>query len=299
MRRKNNKNFTDFLKSLRIVIVIIYLFSFQQIVCAQIKRALIIGLGKYEDRSWGKINGDRDVPLVTNMLKKARFNTIITLVNSQATKKKIISAFNSLACQSKESDIVYIHFSGHGQQMIDLNGDEEDGKDESWIPYDAYKKPCNKDHGEKHLSDDEICILLTKIKRKIGISGKLIVVVDACHSGTSTWSDNQEADIIRGTNEIFLTSTIYYTSNRPKYIWKNWVTISACKDNQNNYELRGKNIGKLSYALYELIKSNSSFTDKQFESLLKHYFKQTTTSHQQTPIISGIANESDISTVLK
>lgn len=107
MRRKNNKNFTDFLKSLRIFIVIIYLFSFQQIVCAQIKRALIIGLGKYEDRSWGKINGDRDVPLVTSMLKKARFNTIITLVNSQATKKKIISAFNSLACQSKESDIVF------------------------------------------------------------------------------------------------------------------------------------------------------------------------------------------------
>lgn len=88
MRRKNNKIFTDVLKSLRIFIVIIYLFSFQQIVCAQIKRALIIGLGKYEDRSWGKINGDRDVPLVTSMLKKARFNTIITLVNSQATKKK-------------------------------------------------------------------------------------------------------------------------------------------------------------------------------------------------------------------
>ena len=268
MRRKNNKIFADFLKSQRIFIVIIYILSFQQIACAQTKRALIIGLGKYEDRAWGKINGDRDVPLVASMLKKARFNTIITLVNSQATKKKIISALNSLALQSKESDIIYIHFSGHGQQMTDLNGDEEDRKDESWIPYDAYKKPCNKDHGEKHLSDDEICVLLTKIKYKIGISGKLIVVVDACHSGTSTWSDNQEADIIRGTNEIFLTPTISYAGKRPKFIWKNWVTISACKDNQNNYELRGKNIGKLSYALYELIKSNSSFTDKQFESLL-------------------------------
>lgn len=260
---------------------------------------MIIGLGKYEDRAWGKINGDRDVPLVASMLKKARFNTIITLVNSQATKKKIISALNSLALQSKESDIIYIHFSGHGQQMTDLNGDEEDRKDESWIPYDAYKKPCNKDHGEKHLSDDEICVLLTKIKYKIGISGKLIVVVDACHSGTSTWSDNQEADIIRGTNEIFLTPTISYAGKRPKFIWKNWVTISACKDNQNNYELRGKNIGKLSYALYELIKSNSSFTDKQFESLLKQYFAKTSSPHEQTPIISGIANKSDISKVLK
>lgn len=299
MRRKNNKIFADFLKSQRIFIVIIYILSFQQIACAQTKRALIIGLGKYEDRAWGKINGDRDVPLVASMLKKARFNTIITLVNSQATKKKIISALNSLALQSKESDIIYIHFSGHGQQMTDLNGDEEDRKDESWIPYDAYKKPCNKDHGEKHLSDDEICVLLTKIKYKIGISGKLIVVVDACHSGTSTWSDNQEADIIRGTNEIFLTPTISYAGKRPKFIWKNWVTISACKDNQNNYELRGKNIGKLSYALYELIKSNSSFTDKQFESLLKQYFAKTSSPHEQTPIISGIANKSDISKVLK
>ena len=299
MRRKNNKIFADFLKSQRIFIVIIYILSFQQIACAQTKRALIIGLGKYEDRAWGKINGDRDVPLVASMLKKARFNTIITLVNSQATKKKIISALNSLALQSKESDIIYIHFSGHGQQMTDLNSDEEDRKDESWIPYDAYKKPCNKDHGEKHLSDDEICVLLTKIKYKIGISGKLIVVVDACHSGTSTWSDNQEADIIRGTNEIFLTPTISYAGKRPKFIWKNWVTISACKDNQNNYELRGKNIGKLSYALYELIKSNSSFTDKQFESLLKQYFAKTSSPHEQTPIISGIANKSDISTVLK
>lgn len=299
MRRKNNKNFADFLKSQRIFIVIIYILSFQQIAYAQTKRALIIGLGKYEDRAWGKINGDRDVPLVASMLKKARFNTIITLVDSQATKKKIISAFNSLALQSKESDIIYIHFSGHGQQMTDLNGDEEDGKDESWIPYDGYKKPCNKDHGEKHLSDDEICVLLTKIKYKIGISGKLIVVVDACHSGTSTWSNNQEADIIRGTNEIFLTPTRSYASKRPKFIWKNWVTISACKDNQNNYELRGKNIGKLSYALYELIKSNSSFTDKQFESRLKQYFAKTSSPHEQTPIISGITNKSDISKVLK
>ena len=70
MRRKNNKIFADFLKSQRIFIVIIYILSFQQIACAQTKRALIIGLGKYEDRSWGKINGDRDVPLVTSMLKK-------------------------------------------------------------------------------------------------------------------------------------------------------------------------------------------------------------------------------------
>lgn len=33
-------------------------------VCAQTKRALVIGIGVQQDPSWGKINGDKDVPLV-------------------------------------------------------------------------------------------------------------------------------------------------------------------------------------------------------------------------------------------
>ena len=119
-------------------------------VSAQTRRALVIGIGQQEDKGWGKINGDRDVPYVMEMLKNAKFKTgnVKTLVNQQATKAAIVNAFKALASQSKRGDVVYVHFSGHGQQMKDMHNDEKDGLDECWIPYDGYRKPCDKDRGE-------------------------------------------------------------------------------------------------------------------------------------------------------
>ena len=45
-------------------------------VSAQTKRALVIGLGEQQDKVWNKINGDKDVPLVLGMLKRAGFRSV-------------------------------------------------------------------------------------------------------------------------------------------------------------------------------------------------------------------------------
>ena len=154
---------------------------------AQTRRALVIGLGEQEDKSWAKINGDKDVPYVKEMLMKSGYTDIVTLVNREATKAGIVSAFTTLAAQCKSGDKIYIHFSGHGQLVTDVDGDEKDDAwDEAWIPYDAYLKYGEKDKGEKHLIDDEINKFLTEIKHKIGNDGKILVVVDDFHSGDST-----------------------------------------------------------------------------------------------------------------
>lgn len=130
---------------------------------AQTRRALVIGIGQQEDGAWKKIYGDRDVPYVERMLRDAGYKSgnIHRLVNCQAAKGVIVEAFGLLEARAECGDIVYVHFSGHGQQMIDLHNDEPDGLDECWIPYDAYRKPCNKDRGEKHLTDDEVNFYLT------------------------------------------------------------------------------------------------------------------------------------------
>ena len=101
------------------------------------KHALVIGLGTYKDISWNKINGDRDVPIVCAMLREFGYKHITTLVNEEATKAGIVTAFQHLLNCCEKGDQVYIHFSGHGQRMTDWNGDETDGWDEAWIPYDA------------------------------------------------------------------------------------------------------------------------------------------------------------------
>lgn len=263
------------------------------------KRALIIGIGNYEDHTWNKINGDKDVLYVHQILKESGFSSIRTLVNSEATKNHIVKTFYDLSAECEANDIIYIHFSGHGQQMVDINGDENDGKDESWIPYDAYKKPCLKDMGEKHLSDDEIAVLLHKIKMRIGNCGKLLVVVDACHSGTATWSYGSEEDVIRGTNEVFYVSIPRTFSYISKSAPRSWITISACKDNQSNYELKGMNVGKLTYALYNITLSNKRFTNNEFKTMLHTFFIENAGSHYQTPVVNGLSSNISIQEILK
>lgn len=222
---------------------------------AQTKRALIIGLGEQEDKSWAKINGDKDVPYVKAMLSKAGYDEITSLVNFQATKIGIVNAFHSLAARCCEGDVVYVHFSGHGQQVTDLDGDEEDGLDEAWIPYDAYLQYGESDKGEKHLIDDEINVLLTEIRNKIGEAGLMLVVVDACHSGDSSRGEDI-METVRGVFNVFVIPKTQKVE-RVEQGDEQWLTLSACKDYQLNQELKYPQMGKLTYAICSLVEEGN------------------------------------------
>lgn len=213
---------------------------------AKTRRAVVIGLGEQLDRSWAKINGDKDVPLVVSMLKANGFRDIATLTNKNATKAGIVNAFNSLINRSQKGDIIYIQFSGHGQMMTDMNGDESDGLDEAWIPYDAYLKYCASDRGDKHLSDDEIGKYLSRLRSKIGTQGVIAVVVDACHSGDSTRDlCGNDSIVVRGADVDFVIPGKKTKSGTR--VAESWLTLSACKDFQLNQEYNG--VGKLTHIL--------------------------------------------------
>lgn len=270
-----------------IIVVLICLFQVS-VTFAQKKRALVIGLGEQEDVSWGKINGDKDVPLVCKFLRLAGFKDIKTLVNSQATKTKIIDAFKSMSVRCKSGDIVCIHFSGHGQQMTDIDGDEKDNLDEAWIPYDAYRRYSDKDKGEKHLSDDEIYVLLSAIKKSIGDKGKLLVVVDACHSGDSSRSEEEgEGEVVRGVYDTFTipkvkNSTVKYASREEP-----WLLLSACKSYQINTEMKNPAVGKLTYGIIQVIRSNDVNSNDQFITALERFFARHSGRLPQNPVLSG------------
>lgn len=221
---------------------------------------MVIGLGEQLDKSWGKINGDKDVPLVATMLKSNGFTDIVTLVNSKATKARITNAFNSLINRSQKGDIIYIQFSGHGQMMTDMNGDEKDGMDEAWIPYDAYLTYCAKDKGEKHLSDDEIAQYMTRLRAKIGNEGTIAVVVDACHSGDSTRDVcEQDSVVVRGVDVDFKIpgKRTKISTTRTS---ETWLTLSACQDFQLNQEYNG--VGKLTHILVNNWQNYAGHSDK-------------------------------------
>lgn len=258
---------------------------------AQTRRALVIGLGEQKDTNWAKINGDKDVPYVKEMLLQSGYQDICTLVNRQATKARIVSSFKNLSAKCKNGDIVYIHFSGHGQQVTDVNGDEQDGWDESWIPYDAYLSYCENDKGEKHLIDDEINILLQAIRYKIGSKGKLLVVVDACHSGDSSRGEDI-GEIIRGVKDEFVIPG-KHIGKRNKAT-ERWLTLSACKDFQLNQELEKPKVGKLTYTLFVLSK-DCNISMKKIENFMAKYRSRL----PQTPVLTGDTINQSISDFLR
>lgn len=293
-----------------IVLLYVLLFSFG--IQAQTRRALVIGLGQQEDKSWGKINGDSDVPYVEEMLRKARFKSanIKKLVNQQATKEFIVNALESLITKSKRGDIVYIHFSGHGQQMRDVHNDENDGLDECWIPYDAYRVNCEKDRGEKHLTDDEVNYYLNNIRDKIGDSGKLLVVIDACHSGDATRENDN--DVVRGVDDIFIKTIKTFIKRtilkkeqnmpiNPNAInnSERWITISACESNQVNIEMKSPIVGKLTYAIFKKLKESKGSSNYDFFRKIKEFIINNTHSQSQYPVMTGEINKYKVTDIIQ
>ncbi len=278
---------------------------------AQTRRALVIGIGQQEDKAWGKINGDKDVPFVEEILKNARFKTgnVKKLVNQQATKAAIVTAFKSLAKQAERGDVIYVHFSGHGQQMKDVHNDEKDGLDECWIPYDAYRKPCEKDRGEKHLTDDEVNYYLNAIRDKIGDAGKMLVMIDACHSGDATRGDEDE--VVRGVEDIFeaIKSFIWgsateksknkITNPNAKERKERWITISACESDQVNIEMKDPAVGKLTYAIYNKVKESTGINNDDFLRRVRMFVNSNTGSRPQYPVMTGETDRYRITDIIR
>lgn len=277
---------------------------------AQTRRALVIGIGQQEDKAWGKINGDKDVAYVAEMLKGAMYKeeNITRLVNRQATKVGIIGAFKRMVASCRQGDMVYIHYSGHGQQMTDVHNDERDGLDECWIPYDACRKASATYHGEKHLTDDELNVYLNAIRNKIGAKGKLLVVIDACHSGDGTRGDEDE--VVRGVEDTLAVDSLnarglYETfemlkslfmgdndkekiiNSKAKPLAERWITISACRSDQVNVEMKSPTVGKLTYALWMELKNIDKVGNDEFMKRIRKFVNRNTSSRPQQPEMTG------------
>ena len=272
---------------------------------AQNKIALLVGISDYpeyprEDASWSKIHGANDVRLISPLLADQGFS-VTTLINESATHEAILNNFKTLENNVHPGDIVYIHLSGHGQAVEDEDGDEADGWDEAFIPYDAersYRKEGY--HGENHLLDDELNGYLISIRRKVGKTGVIYVVVDACHAG-STYRGEDDDDLFeRGTNEGFSKTGKpylgFYTDTReilkvedhndlaPIYI------LEACRHYQVNTEIKQDGIyyGPLSYYISrQLLTTPLSFDTKWIEEVRENFNKDIRLTRQDMVIESS------------
>jgi hypothetical protein len=101
-------------------------------------------------------------------LLQSRGFGVTTLLTKQATRDAVKKAIADVAQVAKPGDIFVYTNSSHGGQLPDLNGDEDDGLDETICMYDG------------ELVDDEIWALLAAFAQGV----RVFSLSDSCHSGT-------------------------------------------------------------------------------------------------------------------
>ncbi|EUC62996.1 ICE-like protease (caspase) p20 domain protein [Rhizoctonia solani AG-3 Rhs1AP] len=99
--------------------------------------------------------------------------------NQRPTRENIVKGLHWLSEGCRSGDRRFFHYAGHGTQVQDKDGDEEDGYDEAIQPADWATKYERGDEGL--ILDDEFRDFLVD---PLPGGSTLTAVVDCCHSGT-------------------------------------------------------------------------------------------------------------------
>ena len=92
------------------------------------------------------------------------------LLSKAATRAKVLAALRKASSTLKAGDYFLLSFSGHGGQVDDVTGEEDDKLDETWCLFDS------------QLIDDELYLELSRFAAGV----RVLVLSDSCHSGTVT-----------------------------------------------------------------------------------------------------------------
>ena len=99
------------------------------------------------------------------------------LLNHDATRDAIEDGITDwLVGNARPGDNVVIFYAGHGSQMWDEDGDEDDGLDETIAPADVVASSTEFD-----ISDDQFNDWLGMLP-----TDNVMVILDNCNSGTGT-----------------------------------------------------------------------------------------------------------------
>ncbi len=103
-------------------------------------------------------------------LAKAQGMKPTLLLTKRATRANLLGGMRRAARALRSGDLFFMSYSGHGGQVPDVDGDETDGKDETWCLYDG------------QLIDDELYFELSRFAAGV----RILVLSDSCHSGSVT-----------------------------------------------------------------------------------------------------------------
>ncbi|KAF8485918.1 peptidase C14, caspase domain-containing protein [Russula ochroleuca] len=150
--------------------------------CNGRKKALCIGINYIRQQAAlrGCINDARNIERFLCEKFGYNRNDIVVLTDDQQdprsipNRANILQAMRWLVMDARPNDSLFFHYSGHGGQTKDQDGDEDDGYDEVIYPVDF------KQAG--HIVDDLMHDIMVK---PLPPGCRLTAIFDSCHSGSA------------------------------------------------------------------------------------------------------------------
>lgn len=290
--------------------------------CRGNKKALLIGInyiGQQYQLS-GCINDVKHIRevLITKFGFTDSPDKMVILTDDQKdqykipNRKNMLNAMRWLVQGSKPGDSLFFHFSGHGSQKKDQDGDEVDGYDETILPVD-YKK-------SGQITDDEMNSIMV---RPLPEGVRLTAIFDSCHSGTAldlpyVYADDGKLVVQKGPSSIkmlqdtfnniatgnvlgLINNVITYAESdkikknsakakkkteETKSTFADVIMFSGCKDSQTSADTKVNNTstGAMSYAFIKAVMTNDNLSYLQ---LLRETKKHLANYSQKPQLSSG------------
>ena len=205
---------------------------------------------------------------------------------SVPTRANIVAAMQWLVAGAQQGDALFFHYSGHGGQERAVEGDEEDGYNETILPLDY--------NMTGQMPDDE---LHARLVRPLPIGCRLTALFDSCHSGTaldlpyvySTSGNIKETNISMNVGKGILGAAMNYArgdiggvvsglmstfktattgSGAAEYTRQtrssgaDVIMLSGCKDSQTSADATeaGRATGAMSWAFIKVLSEYSQLS---------------------------------------
>ncbi|KAK2460320.1 hypothetical protein APHAL10511_007709 [Amanita phalloides] len=228
------------------------------------------------------------------------------------TRDNMLRAMQWLVKDARPNDSLFFHYSGHGGQTKDLDGDEDDGFDEVVYPMDFKTK--------SHIVDDLLHDILVK---PLPPGCRLTAIFDSCHSGSaldlpyiySTEGKIKEPNLMAEAGQGLMTTVTSYArgdvmgavmgafnlakvasgrtraqeagrvSRTTKTSPADAISWSGCKDSQTSADTQeaGKATGAMSFAFISALERNPH---QSYQELLVNIRTILRDKYEQKPQLS-------------
>ena len=187
-------------------------------------------------------------------------------------RRNILLRLYDITTKTQSGDTLFIHYSGHGMQMKDTNGNEKNNQDTPGM--EDCICPCDFNNGV--ICDDD---LNATVIAKLPPGAKLRGFFDACHSGS-----------ILNLEFMWKNDNLIIDQYPGEMLNNDCLTISGCRDSQTSADAwnaqKREAEGALTMAIIDTLKNigNIKTTWKELLLLVRHYLAQN--GYSQIPMLA-------------